>query len=131
MGREKLKGKEGETSLDLTPLIDIILQLLIFFVLTTAFIPFAVKVDLPKSQSSPLKEEKVVVITLTKEGKLLWEKDSISLEELLHRVEEKGTSFTYLIRGDRGARYGDVIEILNVLKKRGVEGVGLAVEPEE
>ncbi|KUK13995.1 MAG: biopolymer transporter ExbD [Synergistetes bacterium] len=129
MGKRKLK--EGETFLDLTPLIDIILQLLIFFVLTTAFIPFAIKVDLPKSRSSLVREENLVVITLTSEGRLFWGKEAVSSEELLRRIEEKSDSFVYLIRGDKGVKYGNVIELLNMLRKKGVEKVGLAVEPED
>lgn len=128
MGRGKLR--EDEAFLDLTPLIDIILQLVIFFVLTTAFIPFAIKVELPQAQSSPAREEKLTVITVTKDERFFWEKEETTLVELLRKIEKSDKNTSYLIRGDKGVRYGVIIELLNELKKRGVERVGLIVEPE-
>lgn len=128
MGRRRLK--EEEPFLDLTPLIDIILQLIIFFVLTTAFIPFAIKVELPQARSSPVREEKSIVITVTKDEKFFWEKEEMTLLGILRRVEKSDKGFTYLIRGDKGTRYGIIIELLNELKKKGIEKVGLIVEPE-
>ncbi len=128
MGRKRLK--EEDVGIDLTPLIDIILQLIVFFVLTTAFVPFLVNVELPKALSSPSNEERVVVITLTKGGDIYWDKEVVSLSELPKRVETTGIEVKYLIRGDKGAEYGKVVALISELKKMGVRRLGLVVEPE-
>ncbi|MCS7233652.1 MAG: biopolymer transporter ExbD [Synergistetes bacterium] len=126
----KRRVKEEETFLDLTPLIDIIFQLIIFFVLTTAFAPFAIRVDLPKAQSSPLKEERSIMINITKDERIFWKNEEINMEELLRRVEINNKNIVYLIKGDKGVKYGKVVELLDKLKKKGIEKVGLVVEPE-
>ncbi len=129
MGGKKLRKRE-ESFLDLTPLIDIIFQLVIFLVLTTAFIPFAIRVELPKALSSPLREEKPVIITITRDGAIFMGKERISLSNLIREIKLNGLARSYLIKGDKGVKYGLVISVLNALKKSGVRKVGLLVEPE-
>lgn len=126
MVRKKLKE---EPSLDLTPLIDIILQLVIFFVLTTTFVPHLIEVNLPKASSSPVREERMVVITLTRDGRIFWDREEVNLPEIIRRVEDTDR-VSYIIRADEGVPYGSVIKLLNELKKAGVRRLGLVVEPE-
>ncbi|MCD6364063.1 MAG: biopolymer transporter ExbD [Synergistetes bacterium] len=123
-----MSGRENGF-LDLTPLIDIIFQLVIFLVLTTAFIPFAIRVELPKAISSPMREKKPIIITITREGSIFLGKERVSLPDLIHKVRVRRGKI-YLIKGDKGAQYGLIISVLNALKKNGVGKVGLLVEPE-
>ncbi|MDR3354727.1 MAG: biopolymer transporter ExbD [Synergistaceae bacterium] len=115
--------------IDITPLIDVLFMLIIFFVLTTAFVRGAADVDLPDGSAPPISDRSPVVVTVTNGSGLLWTGERISRDELPARVSEViASSGDILIAGDRDAPYGDVAELLDELRGFGVKSVGLAFD---
>jgi biopolymer transport protein ExbD len=125
------RGRRRVADVDITPLIDVLFMLIIFFVLTTAFVQGSLDVDLPKGMPRPLAARNPIILTMGGDASLTWAGKSISRAELAPLVSEAvANSDDILIAGDVAARYGDVAELLNTLRGMGVDQVGLAFEEE-
>lgn len=124
------KGARKSTNIDITPLIDVLFMLIIFFVLTTSFVQGAISIDLPIGDNPPpISDRNPIVLTVTKEKELLWAGESIASADLAERVRAaRARSEDILIAGDREASYGVVASLLDRLRALGVESVSLALE---
>ena len=123
------RGKRRSADLDITPLIDVMFMFIIFFVLTAAFVQGSVDVSLPVGMPRSLSDKEPVVLTITKDSEILWAGERLSSGDLAPRVAAAlAESDDILIAGDKDARYGDVAELLDLLRRSGVPSVGLAFE---
>ena len=124
--------EEEDPGLTLTPLIDVVLLLLIFYIVTTAFVDRAIELQLPESQSSAIPEEREkLTIELGLGGALALNGDPITIERLDQRVGEQARADhikAVEIRADRAVVHGRVVEVLGIVKKHGVDNVGIAVK---
>jgi biopolymer transport protein ExbD len=122
------RGRKHRTiELDITSLIDVLFMLIIFFVMTTAFVQGSV-VSLPRGTPPPLPDKEQIVLTVTKSSEILWAGERLLSGDLARRVAALTRSADILLAGDRDARYGDVAELLDHLRRYGVPSVGLAFE---
>jgi biopolymer transport protein ExbD len=124
---------EENFSVDLTPLIDVVFLLLIFFMVSTVFVDFKKQMDisLPSSKSSILNEllEPVTVeLTLDKQIFLNGEKIHISKFESALLKIAKSEAREAIIRADKNLPYGDVIKIMGMLQNAQILNIGLAVK---
>lgn len=132
-----LKKREVGTSLseiNVTPLVDVMLVLLIIFMVTAPMMQSGISVNLPQAETESAPAEEGLTLTIT-EDRYIHIQDTVInvflLEERLKQHffgKEKKIVF---IRADESLPYGFVIGILDVVKKAGVEVVGLVVEPLE
>jgi biopolymer transport protein ExbD len=124
---------EEDFSVDLTPLIDVVFLLLIFFMVSTVFVDFKKQMDisLPSSKSSILIEvlkPVSVEITVDKQIFLNGEKIHISkFESALSKIAESKTKEA-IIRADKNLPYGDVIKIMGMLQNAQILNIGVAVK---
>jgi len=126
---------KADNTIDMTPLIDVVFQLVIFFMITTTFkVTPGIRLDLPNSATSesvPLTEIRVVAVS---EKEIYLNKQPTTLEgltELLAKAVEwhDPSELRALLEGDSGTSYQLMVSILDALRKNGIEGVGLATEP--
>ena len=119
--------------LNLTPLIDIVFLLLVFFMLTAHFIEDeAIAIDLPEAQNSAASEEDgYVEITMTPDGKLLVDGYSTSLETLeetlrgaLHAPEKRFVR----LKGDHAAQFGLGVKVIDAARAAGAESLDILTE---
>jgi biopolymer transport protein ExbD len=126
------RERDEEAALGLTPLIDVVLLLLIFYMVTTAFVDREIELQLPESQSSAVPEEKKkFTIELGQRGELALNGELITVEILDRRIgrEARADNIRAVeIRADKNVIHGRVVEVLGVVKKHGVENVGIAVK---
>jgi len=117
-------------NIDVTPLIDILFMLIIFFVLATSFIQGRLTVELPQGDGDFGKADNPILVTLKRGGTLLWGDAPVVSEDLLRlaREENETGKREILIVGDRDASYGEVMELLDTLRCAGMERVGLALQ---
>ena len=124
--------EEEEATLGLTPLIDVVLLLLIFYMVTTAFVDREIQLELPESQSSAIPDEKKkFTIELGAHGELALNGTRISVPALDRTIEREAAANNIRsveIRADRQVIHGRVIEVLGIVKKHGVDSVGIAVK---
>jgi biopolymer transport protein ExbD len=124
--------------IDVTPLIDILFMLIIFFVLAASFLQGRLTVELPRGEGEPAgRAENSVLVTLARDGSVSWGNFSIPApvasadvlrlaRENLFQVRASGREI--LVAADRGVSYGDVVELLDILRWAGIERLGLALQ---
>ena len=123
------RKKRRAADIDITPLIDVMFMLILFLVITATFVQGAIEVSLPTGSPPPLSDNRQVVLTVTRDSGVLWGGVSVSGDELPPRIEEAlRENVDILLAGDRDARYGDVAELMDLLRRNGVLSVGLAFE---
>jgi biopolymer transport protein ExbD/biopolymer transport protein TolR len=123
--------------INVTPMADIMLVLLIIFMITTPLLQTGITVNLPKARN-PLDApeadaEDAVVVALTREGRVYLQKTQITEEDLLREIQEKFTgdvNRTLFLRADSAVAYGRVVQLVNECRKSGVERIGLMAEKE-
>ncbi len=113
---------------DLTPLVDILFLLILFFVLTTTFLRQGLSVDLPSGEGES-RENSPVRVLLTTQGDLYWDEEPLSEEELRGRLSREAPE-SISLEADRRVPYGGVVRIFSLLRSSGVEHVLLVVEEE-
>jgi len=121
-------------ALNMTPLIDCVLQLLIFFMLTSSFVlQTGILVDLPKARTPKLQEEQDIVITITRDNDTYLNDQKVPLAQLPIALLEKVTKSSkkvVLIKPDKRVETGKLVEVMGIAKSVGVESLGIATEPQ-
>lgn len=120
-------------TLDLTPLIDIIFQLLVFFLLTASFITTPnLGVELPKASSkATTAQQKDMRISITRDGKIEFEGKTVERSALLRRLKElqkERPNARVLIHADKKAYHGDVVKVMDAAKAAKFKRMGVAIQ---
>ena len=124
---------EEEATLSMTPLLDVVLLLLIFYMVTTAFIDREIELQLPASDASavPEDEKKFTIEIGREEHEVALNGELVTIGELEQRIALEAAADNIQsveIRADRFVIHGRVVEVLGIVKKHGVEAVGIAVK---
>ncbi|MBU6182293.1 MAG: biopolymer transporter ExbD [Verrucomicrobia bacterium] len=118
--------------INVTPMVDLYLVLLLIFIIMTTAGVQGVKVDLPRGSKAPaLGGPKSKAITVNNEGKVLLDTVPVSLAELeakLNAHKAQNPDFPVVVRGDRGTQYQVIMEVLDVIGRVGITQIGLATQ---
>jgi biopolymer transport protein ExbD len=136
MPRRRRRGPEQEKQeLDVTPMIDCVFLLLIFFMVTTVFKqPYSLRVTLPEATQSVIVEEKKLVASITADGRMEINRhpvDLASMEAILRREKENTRSLTLIVRTDKETKHRHVLDLFEVAKRVGIEKIPLATDDKE
>jgi len=114
--------------LDIAPLIDIVFLLLVFFMLTSSFIfQPGIKINLPKALTSEVIQKENLIIVITDDNNLHIDERLVDMEELSSRLKiASRESKPVLIKADRKASLGKVVEIWDLCRVEGLEKVNIA-----
>ncbi|GAG56381.1 unnamed protein product, partial [marine sediment metagenome] len=118
-----------EAAFNLTPLIDVVFLLLIFFMLTTTFrtIFQGIKVDLPTTTTPQEKIEENIVISITRDNRIYLGAKRVKKSGLVKLLKSrlKGRRGLVIINADKRTRHGQVVEIMDLAKRAGAGGLGI------
>ncbi|MCA1591496.1 MAG: biopolymer transporter ExbD [Acidobacteria bacterium] len=132
-------GGNGLTSdINVTPMVDIMLVLLIIFMVITPFLQQGVSVALPQNMKNPEEDKAIikdtsVVVAITQDGKLFLGKKPIEKADLKTEIDKKMENkkpeerIVY-IRSDVNADYGSVVDIINTIRESGIDQIGLVAD---
>ncbi len=129
------RGRAGGISeINVTPLVDVMLVLLIVFMVTAPLLAAGLPVNLPnaKAETTPIKDAKLV-LTVTKDERIFFGEDDISdrlVDTLLGNERVKQEKEIY-IRADKEVRYGAVASVVAAARSAGIEGLSLLIEQDE
>lgn len=122
------------SEINVTPFVDVMLVLLIIFMVTAPMMQSGIGVDLPQAETETAPAEEGLTITITADRFIHVEESVININLLERKLLEyfygKPKKIVYL-KADEKLPYGFVIDVLDAVKKAGVEVVGLVTEPEE
>ncbi|NOY23774.1 MAG: ExbD/TolR family protein [Acidobacteria bacterium] len=122
----------GLAEINVTPLVDVILVLLIIFMVSAPMMQSGIDVNLPETTAGAALEEERVVITLTRDKKLYINNDIIHPELFMERMTKLAAmKKEVFLKADRSLPYGEVIGLIGRLKKAGIENVALVTLPVE
>jgi biopolymer transport protein TolR len=128
------RGGGAIRDINVTPLVDVMLVLLIVFMVTAPLLTSGLHIDLPEVQASntPIKDAKLV-ISITKEERILFGEDDVTkdVEKALLENPRVQKEHELYIRADKEARYGTVARAVAAARSSGVTSLNLLVEPEE
>ena len=123
------------SDINVTPMADIMLVLLIIFMITTPLIQDGVQINKPKSinasEAPELDQEGVTVVTVTRDQLIYINDELVPLEELVAKIEEsraKAPELPLFVRGDVLAPYGKIVLIVNSARDVGYERIGMVVD---
>lgn len=120
--------------INIVSLIDIILLMVIFFMVTTTFVANpGLQVKLPKASSDVIKSHQRLEVTVTKEGGLYLNNEMLSLQELHAALQQRvreSEDQVVIIHADEMARHGMVVKVMDAARMAGLEDMAIATAPE-
>ncbi|MFQ5672626.1 MAG: ExbD/TolR family protein [Nitrospinales bacterium] len=125
--------EEEDFSLDMTPMIDVVFLLLIFFMVSTAFVDFSRRMDiaLPTSKSSTEEEvAKPLLIEMTTDKRIFLNGKEVVLKQLELKLKRslKTKQPSATIKADKALPYGNVIKVMGILQGTGIKDISVAVK---
>ena len=124
---------EVMNEINMTPLVDVMLVLLIIFIITVPVMKHAVPVDLPRaSNEREVIKPETIRLSVTADGKYHWNETTISDEELEPRLQaeaQKDPQPDLHIRGDKDVRYERVAQAMSAAQRTGVRKIGFVTDP--
>ncbi len=118
--------------INMIPLIDVMLVLLVIFMVTAPLMSHAVKVNLPTASSAPVKPAEKIDLSLDGAGQLYWDKQPLSKEEVLARLNETGLKAPDTevhLHADKDTRYELIAEIMSGAASAGLSKIGFVTQP--
>jgi biopolymer transport protein ExbD/biopolymer transport protein TolR len=141
MGMSGGGGQGGlQSEINVTPMVDIMLVLLIIFMVVTPFLQQGITVALPKNMTNPdvdpnIIKESSIVISVPNDGEYYLGKIKVPKEQLAEKVDtmlnnknRKDEDRIVYIKSGVGVSYGDVVNVINEVRKLGVDKIGLVAD---
>lgn len=123
------------SEINVTPMVDVFLVLLIIFMVTAPLLQQGIDVQLPRETSKALKtEQQPIVVTVTKKRRMYLNRKRVTLEGLerqLRLVARARPDEVVFLRADRNVAYGAVIEAMAAVRRAGIERLGMVTQPIE
>jgi biopolymer transport protein ExbD len=131
-------GTQDETDdvmneINMTPLVDVMLVLLIIFIITVPVMKHSVNIDLPRATSAPQDTKpETIRLSVDAQGRYFWNEQPLAEQELEARLQAEATRTPQPelhIRGDKDARYERVAQVLAAAQRSGLRKIGFITEP--
>jgi biopolymer transport protein TolR len=120
------------SEINVTPLVDVMLVLLVVFMVTAPLLTVGVPVELPQTQAPQINEAKEpLVITVNREGVIFIQETSVPVESLIVRLQSitgSNPDAVLYVRGDKEINYGRVLEVMSLVSAAGFRKVSLVAE---
>ncbi|ARQ45921.1 ExbD/TolR family protein [Oxalobacter formigenes] len=122
------------SEINVTPLVDVMLVLLVIFILTVPVLTHSVKVDLPQTQKlNTAVDPKSISISVASDGSVYWNSkriDNAQLETMLAEVAAQEQQTEIRLYGDRRVAYEEVVKIMAAAQRAGIEKLGFVTQPQ-
>ena len=123
------------SDINVTPLVDVMLVLLVIFMITAPLLTTGVQVDLPKTAAAAVQgQDEPVSVTIDRRGRIFIQETETTLEALAPRLAEitrNNRETRIFVRGDRGIAYGQVMSVIGAVHDGGFNKVALLTQPFE
>ena len=131
-GRNGAGRYKPMSEINVTPMVDVMLVLLVIFMVAAPLLTVGVPVDLPQTKAPAITEQKEpLVITVNSQGKLFLQNSTVGDDELIPRLQaitKNNPQADIYVRGDRAINYGRVMEVMGMVSAAGFSKVSLITE---
>jgi biopolymer transport protein TolR len=129
---ERTQSSKPMSDINMTPLVDVMLVLVVIFIITAPLMTSAIKLDLPKTEAAkPVEAPKFVTIVVDKVGQIFLNDQVTSLTQLsesLSKTAQVSKDTEVQLRADEAVPYGKVVEVMGVTQKAGLNRIGFVAE---
>lgn len=124
--------EEEDASIDMTPMLDIVFIMLIFFIVTTSFVKEAgIQVNKPEASQATKEPSANIFIAISETGEVWMDKRQVDVERVAANIErmlaEQPTDIV-VIQADKEANHGRVVEVMDQVKEAGIDKISIAAE---
>jgi len=134
-GRRRARRYQPMSEINVTPLVDVMLVLLIVFMVTAPLLTVGVPIDLPETQAQQLQGDKEpLTITVDTEGQIYLQDTEIAIDEVVPKllaIASNGYEERIYVRGDRRVNYGTVMKVMGTISAAGFRRIALVTELED
>jgi len=137
VGRRKKRRRSVMSEINVTPMVDVMLVLLIIFMVSAPLLTVGVPIDLPQTQAKSLEQDKEpLTISVNDKGVVYLQNSEIAVDDLLPKLQaiaeaRGGTDTRIYVRGDKSVNYGSMMKIMGRLSAAGFHRVALVTEFEQ
>ena len=120
--------------INVVPLVDVVLVLLVIFMITAPLMLRGIDVDLPKSSVNTIKPEERMVLTVSRDRAVYFDKERVArvmLDAKLSRIAREKPDVTLYLRADRDVPYGAVVDVMDAVKRAGIDRLGMVTQPSD
>ena len=121
------------SDINVTPLVDVMLVLVVIFIITAPLLASAIRLDLPKSDAAkPVDAPKFVTLVVDKSGQTFLNDKALQLDELARQLAQtagQNPDTEVQLRADEAVPYGKVVAVMGVAQKAGLNRIGFVAEP--
>jgi biopolymer transport protein TolR len=130
------EGSKVNSNINVTPMVDVMLVLLIIFMVVTPMLQKGISVDMAKvNNPTPMEDadkEDALLVSITRDGKVYFGSDQISVDSLTTKVKDRlatnATNKQVYVKADMRARFGSVVQVVDAVRAAGVDDLGLLTE---
>jgi biopolymer transport protein TolR len=137
VGRRKHHRRRVMSEINVTPMVDVMLVLLIIFMVSAPLLTVGVPIDLPQSQAKSLEQDKEpLTLSVNEKGQIFLQNAEIGVEDLIPKLQavaqaRGGTDARIYVRGDKKVDYGTMMRVMGRLSAGGFHRVALVTEFEQ
>src|SRR5271169_4944240 len=135
---ERAEGKKVNSNINVTPMVDVMLVLLIVFMVITPMLQHGVSVDMAKVNSpTPMPDadkEDSLLVAVMRDGQIFFGTDKVTADQLTNKVKDRLANKAdkrVFIKADARAKYGAVVDVVDNVRSAGVDDVGLLTEQKQ
>jgi biopolymer transport protein TolR len=117
--------------INIVPLIDLVLTVLFFYMIVSPMMSRGLDVNLPRSEANTIKPEDRIVITVTQDEAVFVEKERVAVDKLgriLASIRKNKPKINVYLRADKNAPYGAVVQVMDTVKRAGIDRLGMVTE---
>ena len=133
LGSRNNNDRSTMSQINVTPLVDVMLVLLVIFMVTAPMMQQGMQVNLPKANTKALNaKEESVIVSIERNGKIFLDRTEIPSDQLKSKLETMFASRSkkeVFLKADRDVPYGDVVRTMAEIKAAGIERLGMVTEP--
>ena len=132
---ERTQGDTPMSEINVTPLVDVMLVLVVIFIITAPLLASSIRLDLPKAEGTqPGDAPKFVTVVVDKAGKVFLNDKPATPEQLATQLAasaRQNPETEIQLRADQGVPYGKVVEVMGIAHKAGLSRIGFVAEPSQ
>lgn len=130
--RREIRDQEDQNNIDLTPMLDVIFIMLIFFIVTTSFIKESgIDVDRPKAATSEQKPKATIIVSIDANGVVWIYKRVIDIKAVranIERLKTLNTNNSVIVAADKKSTTQSVVEVMDQIRQAGIKNISLSTK---